>query len=133
VDVDGVDLANFASAVSYQSEHERVPASGFNLTGASEFLAGETVQSVTVTFFGSYGTGEVHQTLYPIHKNREIVEFGSKPFMGTAVAADNPEIRGNVQLLTYSPESTRGDAESFSVEFVAADPNGIWIYDVAAP
>ena len=73
--VDAVDLSNFARSVEFSSEHERVDVSGFNATGSNEYLTGPTEQSVTVEFFGSYGTGEVHQTLYPIHRDREVVAF----------------------------------------------------------
>lgn len=125
VSVDGTDLSNFARAVSLASEHDRVDVSGFNPTGANEFLAGQTTQSVTVEFFGSYGTGEVHQTLYPIHASREIVPFEWRPDQTAPVSATNPSLEGNVQVLTYSPAATRGDADAFSVEFTAADAAGL--------
>jgi len=125
VEVDSVDLSNFCRSVEFSSEHERVDVSGFNSTGSSEFLAGQTTQSVTCEFYGSYGTGEVHATLYPIHAARDIVAFAWRPDQTTAVSATNPSLEGNVQILTYSPSATRGDAETFSVEFTAADPAGL--------
>ena len=125
VEVDGVDLSNFARSVEFSSEHERVDVSGFNPTGANEFLAGQTTQGVTVEFFGSYGTGEVHATIYPIHKDREVVPFAWRPDMTTPASATNPELRGNVQALTYSPGATRGEADTYSVEFTAADAAGL--------
>jgi hypothetical protein len=125
VSVDAVDLSNFARSVEFSSEHERVDVSGFNATGSNEYLAGQTEQSVTVEFFGSYGTGEVHQTLYPIHQNRDIVAFQWRTDQTTPVSVDNPELRGNVQLLTYNPSATRGEEEAWSAEFVAADPAGL--------
>jgi hypothetical protein len=132
VEVDSVDLSDFARSVAFTSEHERVDVSGFNATGASEFLAGQTTQSVTVEFFGSYGTGEVHATIYPVHKDREVVPFAWRADQTTAVAATNPELRGNVQVLTYNPGATRGEAEAYEVEFVAADENGLQFFDTAA-
>jgi hypothetical protein len=123
--VDTADLSNFARSVTFTSEHDRVDVSGFNATGASEFLAGLTTQSVTVEFFGSYGTGEVHQTLYPVHQARTIVPFAWRHDQTQPVGPTNPELRGNVQVLTYSPAATRGDAEAYSVEFTAADSAGL--------
>jgi predicted secreted protein len=123
--VDTADLSNFARAVTFNSEHDRVDVSGFNATGASEYLAGLTTQSVTVEFFGSYGTGEVHQTLYPIHQGRTIVPFEWRPDQTQVVGPTNPSLEGNVQVLTYSPAATRGDAEAYSVEFTAADSAGL--------
>lgn len=123
--VDDTDMTPFARSVALTSEHARIDVSGFNPTGADEFLAGSTTQSVTVEFYGSYGAGEVHQTLYPIHKDREIVAFAWRPDMNSPASATNPSLEGNVQILTYSPTATRGDAETFSVEFTAADENGL--------
>ena len=133
VEVDSVDLSNFARSVEFTSEHERVDVSGFNATGANEYLAGQTEQAVTVEFYGAYGTGEVHATLYPIHKDREVVPFAWRPDMTTPVGAGNPELRGNVQVLTYSPGATRGEADTFEVEFTAADEDGLQFYETALP
>jgi hypothetical protein len=125
VTVDTTDLSQFARSVSFTSEHERVDVSGFNPTGASEFLAGVTTQSVTVEFYGAYGTGETHQTLYPIHQNRDVVAFEWMPDGSATVGPSNPKLTGNVQILTYNPGATRGDADTYSVEFTAADPAGL--------
>jgi hypothetical protein len=125
VEVDSVDLSDFSRSVTFSSEHDRVDVSGFNPTGANEFLAGQTTQSVTVEFFGSYGTGEVHQTIYPIHANRDIVPFAWRPDQTAPVGPTNPSLEGNVQVLTYNPAATRGDAEAFSVEFTSADAAGL--------
>ena len=125
VSVDAVDLSNFARAVEFSSEHERVDVSGFSTTGANEYLAGQTEQSVTVEFFGAYAAAETYATLYPIHRDRDIVAFKWRPDGSAAVSATNPELRGNVQLLTYNPSVTRGEEEAWSAEFVAADSSGL--------
>jgi hypothetical protein len=132
VEVDSVELSNFARTVTLGSEHTRIDVSGFSATGANEYLAGPTEQSLTVEFFGSYGTGEVHATLYPIHKNREVVAIKWRPDQNAVVSATNPELRGNVQLFTYGPGATRGDADTFSVEFAAADEDGLQFFDTPA-
>lgn len=133
VEVDSVDLSNLARSVTFSSEHERVDVSGFSATGSNEWLAGQTTQSVSVEFYGAYGTGETHQTLYPIHKDREIVLFQWRPDQTTAVGVTNPELRGNVQILTYSPAATRGDAEAYTVEFTSADEAGLEFFTTALP
>jgi hypothetical protein len=130
VTVDSVDLSNFARDVRLSSEHERVDVSGFNATGSNEFLAGQTTQSVTVEFYGAYGTGETHDTLYPIHQNRDVVAFAWRPDQTTPVGVGNPELRGNVQILSYGPGATRGDADTYSVEFTAADEAGLAFFNV---
>ena len=125
VSVDAVDLSQFCRSVEFSSEHERVDVSGFTATGANEYLAGQTEQSVTCEFFGSYGSTEVHQTLYPIHANREVVAFAWRADQTAATSATNPSLEGNVQLLTYNPSATRGEAETWEATFVAADEDGL--------
>ena len=74
--VDDQDLSQFARSVEFSSEHERVDVSGFTASGANEYLAGQTEQQVTIEFFGSYGTDEVHQTLGPCggHVRRDLLD-----------------------------------------------------------
>jgi hypothetical protein len=133
IEVDGVDLSVFARSVELSSEHDRVDVSGFSATGNNEYLAGPTEQSVTVEFYGSYGSGEVHQTIYPIHKDREVVPFAWRPDQTAIVSATNPELRGNVQAYTYGPGATRGEVEAFSVTFNAADEDGLQYFTAPAP
>jgi hypothetical protein len=111
--------------VRFSSEHARIDVSGFSATGANEYIAGSTEQSVECEFYGSYGTGEVHQTLYPIHKNRTTVAFIWRPDGTAVVGVANPELRGNVQIYTYGPGATRGDTDTFTVTFNAADATGL--------
>lgn len=125
VTVDTTDLSNWARAVEFSSEHERIDVSGFNATGAREYLAGATDQEVTIEFFNGYGAGEPHTILYPIHKNRTTVAIKWRPDQTAVVSASNPELRGNVQLLTYNPSVTRGEEDAWQATFVAADSAGL--------
>lgn len=125
ITVDLVDISNLCRSVEFSSEHEEVDVSGFNDTGANESLAGQTVQSVTLEVYGSYGSNEIHQVLYPLHRDRTIVDFTWRPDGSAAVSVTNPELRGSVQVLTYSPGATRGEAETFSVTLNAADSDGL--------
>lgn len=124
VEVDSVDLSYFARNVRFNSEHEAVDVSGFTASGANETLAGATTQSVTVEFYGSYGTGEVHATLYPIHQGRSIVPIVWRPDQNSVVSATNPELRGNAQLLAYGPGAARGEVDTFEATFTPADEAG---------
>jgi hypothetical protein len=125
VDVDGTDLSNFAHSVTSTSDHEQVDVSGFSATGVNEYLAGPTTQSVTVSFFGSYGTGEVHATLEPIHSGRQIVPFKWRPDQTAPTSATNPELRGNVMVFNYGPGAARGAVDTFDVTFTAVDAAGL--------
>lgn len=123
--VDATDLSNMAREVHFSSEHEQVDVSGFSATGVNEYLTGPTTQTLTVTFYGSYGTGEVHGVIYPLHKNRTQCAIKWRPDSTAIVSATNPELRGNALVYSYGPGSTRGDVDTFEVVFTASDATGM--------
>lgn len=125
VEVDGHDVSDFFSQIGFTSEHEQVDVSGFNPTGVDEFLAGKTTQSITGTVFGAYGALESWDILWPIHKNRDIVTFKWRPDSSLPVSATNPQVQGNVQLLSWQGGATRGSVDSFPVTFSPADSAGL--------
>lgn len=121
IQVDGVDLSNNARSISFTSEDDRIDASGFNTTGASEFLSGTRVQEVTVEFIMTRGTGGVHQTLWQLHNGRAEFDFLWRADSSAVIGVANPELRGTVILPTYGEGATRGELEVASLTFVAAD------------
>lgn len=125
VELDNVDLSQFCRSVRFNSEHQQIDVSGFTASGNDEFLAGNTVQSIELEMFGSYGSGEVHQVLYPLHRDRTVFDFAWRPNQNNAVSATNPELRGSVQALTYGPGASRGEADTFTVTLTAADADGL--------
>lgn len=127
IEVDQVDVSNMVRSISFTSEHAREDVSGFSASGADEFLAGRTTQEVTLEVFGMRGSNESHQVFYPIHRDKTIVEFNWKASRD-AVSATNPELRGNVQILTFGEGATRGEVETFNVTLTAADSTGLVFY-----
>jgi hypothetical protein len=125
IEVDGVDLSDLFSQIGFSSVHDKVDVSGFNSAGSDEFLAGKTTQSVTGQVFGSMAALETWDILYPIHRDRSIVTFKWRPDSSLPVSATNASLEGNVQLLTWNAGATRGDVESFPVEFSPADATGL--------
>lgn len=121
VEVDGVNLSNLCRSVSFESTDDQVDVSGFNPTGASEFLAGTRVRQVTCEFYGTRGANEVHQVVWPIHDGRLTCTFKWRADVNSAVSATNEELRGNVKVLTYPEGGTRGDVETQTVVFIQAD------------
>ena len=128
VEIDNVDLSEFARDVQYNSEHGRIDVSGFTATGADEFLAGNTVQDINIEMFNAYGAGETFQTLTSLHKNRTVFDIEIRPNMNNPASATNPVLRGSVQLLTFPQSATRGEVGVSTYTFTAADEDGLWWY-----
>ena len=123
VGIDGTDLSNDCREIGWTNEHNRVDVSGFNPTGSDEFLAGSTDGSITATF---YVTSAVRNVIYHLHKNRDIFPIVWREHGESVVSDDDPEVHGNVQALQWSPQATRGDVQTVTVTFTAADSSGLY-------
>jgi hypothetical protein len=96
--VDGVDISNFVRAVGYTSTDDRVDASGFNSTGASEFLSGIRTDEITLDVIMGRGSSEPHQILQPLHRDRSTFDFVWRADGSAGVSSTNPELRGTAIL-----------------------------------
>jgi hypothetical protein len=126
IEIDHIDLSDFFSQIGFSSENEQVDVSGFNSTGVDEFLAGKNTASVSGTVFGAYGANETWAVLWPLHRDRTVFPIKWRVDSSAGVSATNPELRGNAQILSWSPGATRGSPDSFPVTFTPADSTGFY-------
>lgn len=118
--VDGSDMSNAFRTFGFNSEHESVDASGFSVSGADENLAGKTVQTLEGEAFY---TPESFGILYYLHANRTIFPITWQP--DGLVDSSREVYSGEVQLLTFNPNATRGDVRVMTCTFSAASEAGI--------
>lgn len=118
--IDGTDASNAFRTFGFSSEHSSEDVSGFSASGTDETLAGKTAQTMTGEAFY---TPESYALLYPLHSTRAVFEIVWQPEGLT----DNTRETyvGNVQLLTFNPEATRGSVRVMTCTFTAADDTGI--------
>jgi hypothetical protein len=129
IEADHIDVSNMCRSIDFTSEHAREDVSGFSASGSDEFLAGRTTQGVTLEIFGMRGANESHQVFYPLHRDKSIFPFVWRANVNSAVSATNPELRGNVQALTYGEGAVRGEVETHTVELTPADSTGLVFYE----
>jgi hypothetical protein len=118
--IDGTDASNAFRTFGFSSEHTQEDVSGFSVSGFSEFLAGVTNQSLSGEAFY---TPETYALLYPLHANRTIFPIQWQP--DGLIDSTRETYIGNVQLLTFNPDATRGSVRVMTCTFTAADENGI--------
>ena len=120
ITVDGQDMSNAFRTFGFSSEHSQEDASGFSVSGADENLAGKTAQSLSGEAFY---TRESYGILWYLHINRTIFPIEFQP--DGLIDATREKYSGNVQLLTFNPNDTRGSVSVMTCNFTAADDNGI--------
>ncbi len=102
VNVNSVDLSVHAFAVEITGEKEQVDVSGFNSTGAREYLPGNTDDTINVSFLQDFAAAKVDATLWPLFNGNTTFPVVIKPTSG-AVSATNPSYTATCALYSYSP------------------------------
>ena len=101
VEINGTDLSDHAHALDTPMERDRVDVSGFNSTGAKEFLAGSQDQTATITFRQDFQASKVHAVVQPLFTNSSTFGFSVRPTSGS-VSATNPRFWGTASIFTYN-------------------------------
>lgn len=124
VEVDGHDVSNFCSGVNPQFVDTQEDISGFSSTGKDETVPGRRSQNIVCQFFGAYDSSETWDVLYRLYRDRSTFTFKTRPDQTQPVGSTNPSLEGNARIYEWSPNRQRGQVDSFSVTFSAADSDG---------
>src|SRR5262245_39249941 len=100
--VNGIDLSNYAFSLDTPEEKEQVDVTGFNPTGAQEFLPGQLSQTITVGFLQGFGTGEPHRVLQPLYSGGSAFLISVQPDMTAGPSAANPTFSGTANMYAYN-------------------------------
>lgn len=120
IKIDGVDVSNAFRSFGFSSEHTTEDVTGFSVTGNQETLPGATTQ----TFEGeAFYTPELYAILYPIHRDRAIVEVSWQP--DGLVDPSRETYVGNCTINTFNPNAEVGGVRVMTVTLAPADATGI--------
>src|SRR5690348_5840691 len=93
VKINGVDLSQWAFNVDTNFQKDKLDVSGFNATGAKEYLPGPKDEEFIVSFRQDHGAGAVDQTLWPLYDLGSTFPFELRPTSGS-VTSTNPKWSG---------------------------------------
>jgi hypothetical protein len=125
VTINGVDLSEWGFNVDTPQTRDQIDVSGFNATGAKEFLPGQRTDEVTVQFEQDFASGGPHQTLYPLFQGGSAFPISVKP-TSAATSATNPALSGSATMNTYNGLSGALNARGeFSATFSAFGTAGL--------
>lgn len=125
IEADGHNLSNWGFNIDTPSEKDVVDMSGFNPTNSKEELVGQRQDRVAAQFTQDFASGGPHDVFYHAYINDLTIALKIRP-TSDAVAADNPELAGNVKLRNYNGLSGALNARAeVGIEFVAADAAGL--------
>lgn len=115
--VNSVDLSAHAFNVDVSLEKDKVDVSGFNASGAREYLPGQKDEEITVSFRQDFDSAKVDQTLWPLYNNGNTFPITVNP-TSSAASASNPTYSGSANLYEYHPLNAElGDVSETQVTF----------------
>ncbi len=121
VSVAGVTLSDHAFSVDVPQSREQIDVSGFNSTGAKEFLPGATEETVTIGFLQDFAAAKVHATLSPLYQNSSTFALIIAPTSG-GISSTNPYFQGTAALFEYNGLSGElGNRSEITAVFKSAD------------
>jgi predicted secreted protein len=122
--INSVDLTPFVQKVEVSLSKEKVDVTAMGAS-AKQYLPGLGDDSISVTFFQSFGASEVNATLQPLYASGSQFPIQVIP-NGTAISSTNPAFSGTMSMYDYTPISGQvGDASTMDVEFTNAVAAGI--------
>ena len=127
VEINTVDLSDHAFGLQTPQSREQVDVSGFNSTGAKEFLAGSREDGAIINFLQDFATSKVHQTISPLFQNSSTFGFAIRA-ASSSVSATNPRFWGTASIFSYTGLDGQISGRSeITVELKAATSTGfVW-------
>ena len=127
VSINGVDLSTYGFGLQTPQTREQVDVSGFNSTGAKEYLAGSRDDSAIISFLQDFAGSKVHQTVSPLFQNSSTFGFEIRPTSGS-VSATNPRYWGTAAIFNYTGlDGQISNRSETQVELKAATSTGfVW-------
>lgn len=98
--LNSVNISDYCFSVDIPDSREQIDVSGFNPTGAKEFVPGTRDQTITLGVLQDFGATAVHSILNPLYANNTTFPIEIRPTSG-ARSATNPWFGGSANLYEY--------------------------------
>lgn len=98
--VNSQNISDWCFGVDVPDSKNQIDVSGFNPTGAQEFVPGSRSQTITLNVEQDFGATQIHSLLNPLYVNNTIFAVEVRPTSG-ARSGTNPWFGGSAQMYEY--------------------------------
>lgn len=122
VEVDGVDLSEWAVSVEMPEEADKVDLTGFSNSGRRTYGQGLKDGTISITFIQDFAATKVYATLAPLFDSGEEFDLIIRPDASAAISTTNPQFTCPVKLFSFSKiNAAIGDRSEVPAEFQLTD------------
>ncbi len=98
--INSQNISDWCFDVDVPDAKNQIDVSGFNSTGAQEYVPGSRDQSAVIQVLQDFGNTQIHQTLNPLYVANTVFAFEVRP-TSAARSATNPWYGGSAQMYEY--------------------------------
>ena len=130
VTINSQDISDWCVSVDLPDSKAQIDVSGFNSTGAMEFVPGARDQTVILGVLQDFGGTKIHQLLNPLYTGNSAFAFSIKP-TSAAVSATNPQFTGTANIYEYDGLNAQLNARAEITVTLKPASNSVWAWATA--
>lgn len=96
----GQNISDWCFSVDAPDAKAQIDVSGFNSTGAMEFVPGQRDQTITLGVLQDFGATQIHSLVNPLYVNNTVTTIELRPTSG-ARSSTNPWYGGSANIYEY--------------------------------
>src|SRR3954464_15320302 len=125
--LNGQNISDWCFNVDAPDAKEQIDVSGFNSTGAKEFVPGSRDQSITLSVLQDFGATQIHALLNPLYVNNTVFAIELRPTSGSR-SSTNPWYGGSAQMYEYDGLNAQLNNRAEITVTLRPASNAVWAW-----
>lgn len=121
------NISDWCFSVDLPDSREQIDVSGFNSSGAKEFVPGTRDQTITLGVLQDFGATQIHALLNPLYANNTTFAIEVRP-TSAARSGTNPWFGGSANLYEYDALNAQLNARSEITVTLRPATNAVWAW-----
>ncbi len=128
--VNSQNISDWCFGVDAPDAKEQIDVSGFNPTGAKEFVPGTRTQSIVLNVLQDFGATQIHALLNPLYVNNTVFAIELRP-TDSGRSSTNPWYGGSAQLFEYDGLNAQLNSRAEITATILPSSNSVWAWATA--
>jgi hypothetical protein len=121
------NISDWVFDVDIPDSKNQIDVSGFNSTGAMEFVPGTRDQTITLKVLQDFGATQIHALLNPLYTGNTVFAVELRPTSG-ARSSTNPWFGGSAQMYEYDALAAQLNNRAEITVTLRPASNAVWAW-----
>ena len=125
--LNGQNISDWVFSVDMPDSKGQIDVSGFNSTGAMEFVPGQRDQQIALGILQDFGATQIHQLLKPLYEGNTEFSIEVRP-TSAARSATNPWYGGSANIYDYDGMNVQLNSRAEIHATIRPSSNHTWTW-----